>query len=164
MSEKNTALSDELFSRLCKTAKRDNMTVEKFIDVVCSARDKAIYEHLLKKVSGDEQLAKTLYQSAGGEMPKTDDKRDFAAEYEACRDDFDMFGGFDELPKSVLVQAENENIPLKDAILRYLFEQYKKSQTELENQQKNGQSSLNPPKNSGGENDVLSAMLKGVRQ
>ena len=163
MSDTNNSLSDELLGRLKTTAARDKMSVEKFIQVVCNARDKAIFDDCLKKVSGDKALAEILYEKLSGKV-YADNKRNYSAEFDGIKGEFDMFGSFDMLPKSVTDMAEKENIPLKDAILRYLFEQYKKSSLELENQQKNGQSTLKPPKSSGGSNDILSAMLKGIRQ
>lgn len=163
MSDTNKVLSDELLNRLIATAARDKMSVEKFIDVVCSARDKAIFDDCLKKVSGDKQLAQILYEKLSGSA-HADDKRDLKAEFDKIKGDFEMFGSFDKLPESVIKSAEEENIPLKDAILRYLFEQYKASRNELDNRLKNGQSSLQPPKNTSGNSDILSAMLKGIRQ
>ena len=163
MQQNQKTLSDELLCRLVSTAARDKMSVEKFVEVVCSARDKAIFDDCLKKVSGDKSLANILYEKLSGGA-HVDDKRDLKAEFDKIKGDFDMFDGFDKLPESVIKSAEEENIPLKDAILRYLFEQYKVSRNELENQQKNGQSTLKPPKSSGGNSDILSAMLKGIRQ
>ena len=163
MSQNNTVLSEQLLGRLESTAARDKMSVEKFIEVVCNARDKAIFDDCLKKVSGDKALAEILYEKLSGRA-HGESKRDLAAEFDGIKGEFDMFKRFDMLPKSVTDTAQNENIPLKDAVLRYLFEQYKKSSRELNNQQKNGQSTLNPPKSSGGNNDILSAMLKGIRQ
>lgn len=163
MTQTNTALPEQILNRLKSTAARDKMSVENFLDVVCSARDKAIYDNCLKKVSGDKSLADILYEKLSG-VKYADNKRDFKTEFDGIKQDFNMFDSVDMLPQSVINTAERENIPLYDAILRYLFNQYKISLNELENQQKNGQSSLTPPKHNGGNSDILSAMLKGIRQ
>lgn len=163
MSDTQNALSDKLLGRLKRTAARDKMSVEKFIDVVCNARDKAIFDDCLNKVSGDRALANLLYEKVSGSA-HADDKRDLKAEFDGIKGEFDMFDNYDKLPESVIKAAVEENISLKDAVLRYLFEQYKISRLELNNQRKNGQSTLQPPKNAGGSNDILSAMLKGIRQ
>ncbi len=103
--------------------------------------------------------AKTKKNEDGAKMLS----KEIAKQFEQIHDEFSQFGSVEELPDEIISQAVDEKISLFDAILRYLYREYKRRVAERENQIKNMSASARFKKCGDDEDEgTVGAMLKGV--
>ena len=103
--------------------------------------------------------AKTKKNEDGAKMLS----KEIAKQFEQIHDEFSQFGSVEELPDEIISQAVDEKISLFDAILRYLYREYKRRVAERENQMKNMSASARFKKYGDDEDEgTVGAMLKGV--
>lgn len=89
--------------------------------------------------------------------------KEITKQFEQIHDEFSQFGSVEELPDEIISQAVDEKISLFDAILRYLYREYKRRVAERENQMKNMSASARFKKCGDDEDEgTVGAMLKGV--
>ena len=89
--------------------------------------------------------------------------KEIEKQFEQIHDEFSQFGSVEELPDEIISQAVDEKISLFDAILRYLYREYKRRVAERENQMKNMSASARLKKCGDDEDEgTVGAMLKGV--
>ena len=135
--------------------------LQEFIDELETSWDRAEYQKYLKTAGGNEEIAKTLQEVAKKERTgkfKTSDQLDaeqktkdedaltqrMGEELSDLMREFPDVKEFSQLPETVVHEAAEDGIPLKYAYIKYLYENEKRSHTQIEAQQKAASASAGP--------------------
>lgn len=162
---KRWGLSDSptpTFERLRYLASTTGQTVPELIESLVASNEEALYQQILEKVGGNEEVAKELHEAKKAERQrkyeelkaqeaereKQDEEAKRQAENDRIANEFielkqetGKFSEFSEVPKEVLRLAAQKHISLLDAYLRYERSESKKAEAQAAKQAENEKSS-----------------------
>ncbi len=172
---------DKKLSRLASDA---GQSVEEYINSQYEAQKNALYEIMLRRANGDEDVAHDLFEHAlqkrnlAFEKAEEDKKAAEQAAQNSLNDrlasdfievqaEFPEYGKFSDLPKAVVKMAVDKNISLYDALLRHERAESKKIDTAKQQQAQAaaasvGSQAAQPPEKS--PNPMIDALMAGLQR
>lgn len=133
------------YEKLKFLASTTGQSVSDLIDSLVTSNEQALYEQILKKANGNEEIAKELFEAKKSErqrkfdelkaqeserekQEKEAEKNRLADEFIELKSEVGTFNEFSDVPKSVLKIAAKKGISLLDAYLRYERAERKKAE------------------------------------
>jgi hypothetical protein len=133
------------YEKLKFLASTTGQSVSDLIDSLVTSNEQALYEQILKKANGNEEIAKELFEAKKAErqrkfdelkaqeserekQEKEAEKNRLADEFIELKSEVGTFNEFSDVPKSVLKIAAKKGISLLDAYLRYERAERKKAE------------------------------------
>lgn len=124
------------YEKLKFLASTTGQSVSDLIDSLVTSNEQALYEQILKRANGNEEIAKELFEAKKAErqrkfdelkaqeserekQEKEAEKNRLADEFIELKSEVGTFNEFSDVPKSVLKIAAKKGISLLDAYLRY---------------------------------------------
>lgn len=133
------------YEKLKFLASTTGQSVSDLIDSLVTSNEQALYEQILKRANGNEEIAKELFEAKKSErqrkfdelkaqeserekQEKEAEKNRLADEFIELKSEVGTFNEFSDVPKSVLKIAAKKGISLLDAYLRYERAERKKAE------------------------------------
>lgn len=133
------------YEKLKFLASTTGQSVSDLIDSLVTSNEQALYEQILKRANGNEEIAKELFEAKKAErqrkfdelkaqeserekQEKEAEKNRLADEFIELKSEVGTFNEFSDVPKSVLKIAAKKGISLLDAYLRYERAERKKAE------------------------------------
>lgn len=133
------------YEKLKFLASTTGQSVSDLIDSLVTSNEQALYEQILKRANGNEEIAKELFEAKKSErqrkfdelkaqeserekQEKEAEKNRLADEFIELKSEVGTFNEFSDVPKSVLKIAAKKGISLLDAYLRYERAESKKAE------------------------------------
>lgn len=150
------------YEKLKYLSSTTGQTVSELIESLVASNEEALYQQILEKAGGNEEVAKELHEAKKAdrqrkyaelkaqeaEREKQDEEAERQAENDRIANEFielkqetGKFSEFSEVPKEVLRLAAQKHISLLDAYLRYERSESKKAEAQAAKQAENEKSS-----------------------
>lgn len=173
--------------KLTRLASDAGQSVDEYINSQYEAQKNALYEVMLRRANGDEDVAHDLFEHAlqkrnlafkkaeedkkAAEQAAKDSLNDrLASDFVELQAEFPEYGKFSDLPKAVVKMAVDKNISLYDALLRHERAESKKIDTAKQQQAQAaaasvGSQATQPPEGNTDPSftDFLAGMQRGLR-
>ena len=163
-------------------AAAEGKTLAEFVQAIRDQHDENVMAELIDQCGGNELLAGELFESrkdkhreAYENLLKAEQQAEteteeavtqrLADELAAVRAEFPEVTEYSKLPKSVMREAEEKNITLLDAYLRFLHREQKKSEAARSQQAATAKASVGAQASTGGNetrDPEIAAMIRGI--
>ncbi len=163
-------------------AAAEGKTLVEFVQAIRDQHDENAMAALVDRCGGNEEIARELFEVEKGKHQaayenllkaeqdaetETEEAvtRRLADELAAVREEFPEVTEYSKLPKSVVREADEKNIPLLDAYLRFLHREHKKSEVAKSQQAAAAKASVGAQASTEGNetrDPVIAAMMKGI--
>lgn len=152
------------YEKLKFIATTSGLSIPDLVDKLLETNEHTVYEQILEKAGGNEEIAKELHEAKKAErqrkyqellqQEKEREEKEFEAERQAERERLanefielknatdGKFAEFKDVPKAVLNLAQKRNISLLDAYLRFELEESKKREAAARKQAEAAKSSV----------------------
>lgn len=169
--------------KLTRLASDAGQSVEEYINSQYEAQKNALYEVMLRRANGDEDVARDLLElalqkrnlafekaeedkkaAAQAAKDSLDDR--LASDFIELQAEFPEYGKFGDLPEAVIREAVDKNISLYDALLRHRWTESKKIESAKQQQAQAaaasvGSQATQPPEKS--PNPMIDALMEGLQ-
>ena len=157
-------------------------TPKELMDAVAEAQEERIYQDVLDSVSGNEELAKRIYNAekavreataknkqaeaeVSAARAKTETAERIAAEFSDLQKEWPEIADIRALPPQVVEDAAKKGIALTDSYLRYLHAESKKTQANAQKQTEAGKATAGAVSSAKDEDNTLfAAFVAGLTQ
>lgn len=152
------------YEKLKFIATTSGLSIPDLVDKLLETNERTVYEQILEKAGGNEEIAKELHEAKKAErqrkyqellqQEKEREEKELEAERQAERERLanefielknatdGKFAEFKDVPKAVLNLAQKRNISLLDAYLRFEHEESKKREAAARKQAEAAKSSV----------------------
>ena len=152
------------YEKLKFIATTSGLSIPDLVDKLLETNERTVYEQILEKAGGNEEIAKELHEAKKAErqrkyqellqQEKEREEKELEAERQAERERLanefielknatdGKFAEFKDVPKAVLNLAQKRNISLLDAYLRFEHEESKKREAAARKQSEAAKSSV----------------------
>ena len=163
-------------------AAAEGKTLAEFVQAIRDQHDENAMAALVDRCGGNEEIARELFEVEKGKHQaayenllkaeqdaetETEEAvtRRLADELAAVREEFPEVTEYSKLPKSVIREADEKNIPLLDAYLRFLHREQRKSEVVKSQQAAAAKASVWAQASTEGNetrDPLIAAMMKGI--